>query len=632
MAEMTGVEDLVERVYSMSMASPVSAALQKRSSIAQALIRKTGVDRFQYSYLTLVERVTRILRRIGTLQVTPMTERQLITGYSPEALQVEAPRQMSAPTEPISVRATGQSASIDGIIRRMIRRLRFRRKPVGTEKTGSVGEVTVVKDVVTEEPRPRPQVGRLPMPVPQYKEKIVAALPPLTSHPTAEPDASVGPVVEQASEERHVAQLTSEEWLASSGAVLKQPAAVRKSLSVPWKPTSKFIQTREAGKRVAGLAASMSAAPQTSLQANLVETVVETRSRIGEAIVNNMPGANLGAAIGWSPIVVGTFGSPSSSGMGAGLASLTSSALRASSPLQLIGETVAEKIGDLSKDIVDREVESRSASTASQVSRLSKRMAERIAQVYRRGIVERLPPHERVAAGDLAPTPAVGGGRSMKIGAMAEMMAGIESVAARVEERRSEQPSTRAMLELTLMGAQIASASGEAQSIASQGLREITGAVPRLVSKVAAAAGLVPISTTPEGVSAAPGVDLSGILARMTTTSVDAEAAISESINQMATALKVGPMGTQQMERVVFETPPPVPGMRLHEVLPALSGEMRQRQTEPPPARERPRPTYERPRPIEVKVDTRSEDIDLRELERKIARILREEARRYGVY
>jgi hypothetical protein len=181
------------------------------------------------------------------------------------------------------------------------------------------------------------------------------------------------------------------------------------------------------------------------------------------------------------------------------------------------------------------------------------------------------------------------------------------------------------------MGAQIASASMEAQSIASQGLRDITGVVPQLVSKAAVAAGLAPISALPVGVQAVPGADLSGILARMTTISVDAEAAVSESISQMATAFKVGPIGTQQMERVAFETPPPVPGMRLHEVLPALSSEARQRQ-EPQQARERPRPTYERPKPIEVKVDNRIEEIDLRELERKIARILREEARRYGVY
>ena len=46
----------------------------------------------------------------------------------------------------------------------------------------------------------------------------------------------------------------------------------------------------------------------------------------------------------------------------------------------------------------------------------------------------------------------------------------------------------------------------------------------------------------------------------------------------------------------------------------------------------RPQPSYERPKPIEVKLETSLDDIDLKELERRLARILKDEARRYGVY
>jgi hypothetical protein len=70
--------------------------------------------------------------------------------------------------------------------------------------------------------------------------------------------------------------------------------------------------------------------------------------------------------------------------------------------------------------------------------------------------------------------------------------------------------------------------------------------------------------------------------------------------------------------------------MRLREALPPLSGEARRMESAAPPTLERPRPTYEKPRPIDIKVES-PEDIDLRELERRIARILRDEARRYGV-
>jgi hypothetical protein len=39
-----------------------------------------------------------------------------------------------------------------------------------------------------------------------------------------------------------------------------------------------------------------------------------------------------------------------------------------------------------------------------------------------------------------------------------------------------------------------------------------------------------------------------------------------------------------------------------------------------------------RSKPIEIKVETPMDEVDLRELERRITRILKEEARRYGVY
>jgi hypothetical protein len=39
-----------------------------------------------------------------------------------------------------------------------------------------------------------------------------------------------------------------------------------------------------------------------------------------------------------------------------------------------------------------------------------------------------------------------------------------------------------------------------------------------------------------------------------------------------------------------------------------------------------------RSKPIEIKVETPIDEVDLRELERRITRILKEEARRYGVY
>ena len=128
-----------------------------------------------------------------------------------------------------------------------------------------------------------------------------------------------------------------------------------------------------------------------------------------------------------------------------------------------------------------------------------------------------------------------------------------------------------------------------------------------------------------------PGEIFRDVLTRMAATESEAVSAVEEAAGEMATALTLGPIGQRQIERVALEATPPTPSMRLHEMLPALARQRAQQPAPAPRAETRPRPTYERPKPIEVKVDTRMDDVDLKELERKIARILRDEARRYGV-
>lgn len=84
--------------------------------------------------------------------------------------------------------------------------------------------------------------------------------------------------------------------------------------------------------------------------------------------------------------------------------------------------------------------------------------------------------------------------------------------------------------------------------------------------------------------------------------------------------------------KIPFETPRSLPTVRLHEIIPLLASIEASR---PKGARS---PTIERvssaerPRPIEIKVESPENEYDLRDLRTKIARIIREEARRYGVY
>ena len=124
--------------------------------------------------------------------------------------------------------------------------------------------------------------------------------------------------------------------------------------------------------------------------------------------------------------------------------------------------------------------------------------------------------------------------------------------------------------------------------------------------------------------------DFLSVVKEMVASKVEAEKVLTTSLGGLVSSLLEVPVGEQAPERVALEVPVRVPSPRLLDMVPVLSRvEAIPRAQRPPTVRER---AMERRRPIEIKVEPKIGDIDLRELERKIARILREEARRYGVY
>jgi len=91
------------------------------------------------------------------------------------------------------------------------------------------------------------------------------------------------------------------------------------------------------------------------------------------------------------------------------------------------------------------------------------------------------------------------------------------------------------------------------------------------------------------------------------------------------------PVERYTLERIPLEAPRAFPTVKLHEIIPLLSSVRAPTRTERPPRIERVK-SIERPRSIEVKVEPPRDERDLRELRRKITRILREEAKRHGMY
>jgi len=90
-------------------------------------------------------------------------------------------------------------------------------------------------------------------------------------------------------------------------------------------------------------------------------------------------------------------------------------------------------------------------------------------------------------------------------------------------------------------------------------------------------------------------------------------------------------VGKDNLERIPLEAPVNVPSVKLQEIIPILSSIQTPAKRETPRAKQRNRPVAQ-PRPITVNVEPLKGESDLRELRRKIVQILREEARRHGVF
>ena len=645
MAAMTGVENLIKRIYSMSEASPVNAALEKQAQSVLAL-QRNGLGAYRYGFLTLIERVITTLRRMSTLQVTSFAEEPILPAIPSGGAEISQVATRMAPVpEPVSVRLTRETPSIGAVIRRMIRRMRGRGEPV-EQSSPPLEKVKVVEEVITEEGRPQriPPRPKEAVSILDIKERVVAKVPPLFTHPT-EPEKPERLLT------RHPVDLKIKEITPPK---LERPASKIPLVRLPeepWRPTPKVAQVSEMGKRVAVMAATRQAAPPVQLQTSVMETLVETKATVRDTIVDRVEGGKRRAApIKWSPVVIEAIGIPSA----------VREESKAPSPgvpvpiRALVGFPKVTETVEATDSVLERETESRAAQVASQMSQMSKGVAERVTQIYRRGVIEKLPPAERLKGDAVSQAPALDEEKTRRAAAMAVTLQKAEVLEGVQRERARELRRLPAMLELTLAGAQIAAASREAGTTFSEALRKMTDSVPTMAAAGAHATGLAPTTKIPGVPDSTFSIDhIKGIGAAMN----HAGSTVSDSFKNMAVDLKDGLIGDhlldkgldglmkdglldsldgltgdRVLERMPLEGVPPIPGMRLHEVLPALTRKTVQQPSTPRRVEARPRPSYERPKPIEVKLETSLDDIDLKELERRLARILKDEARRYGVY
>ncbi|TRO48095.1 hypothetical protein E2P65_03440 [Candidatus Bathyarchaeota archaeon] len=114
---------------------------------------------------------------------------------------------------------------------------------------------------------------------------------------------------------------------------------------------------------------------------------------------------------------------------------------------------------------------------------------------------------------------------------------------------------------------------------------------------------------------------------------VQVESMLKGPLDRVLSSILRAPGDRQVLQRAALAPPSSMPSLKLQEIMPVLSQAAPAIQAAPQThPRVRGEHAAGRQRPLEIKVEQKISDLDLRELERKIARILREEARRYGVY
>jgi len=185
------------------------------------------------------------------------------------------------------------------------------------------------------------------------------------------------------------------------------------------------------------------------------------------------------------------------------------------------------------------------------------------------------------------------------------------------------------------LASQIAKTQGlglEVESI-SEKVKELVFMVPTLAGPAQSAAIMMATSLGGFGAEAPVTHDTLGAVKQALSEKVQVESMMKGPLNRVLSSILRTPGDSQVLQRVALAPPSSLPSLKLQEIMPVLSQAAAANQAVPQaPPRVRGERTAGRQRPIEIMVEQKISDLDLRELERKIARILREEARRYGVY
>ena len=727
-------ENLVKRTFEMHRAGAQAMPMFGPNKAIASVINKLSEIGIPDNLNNLALRMFRILRRVARLQVT-ISPPELPAILYPEPAYQEAALEEAYPSieEPPEFVVTSRFDPLTGIIRRMVRSfLRRPRRPEPEE----------------EPPEPPPSRRERVYTIPEYLQRIVAAIPPLVIIP---PRPRPRPEIEKprlGAEKRletivapkgvevleKIYELVEEYEAPGMGVPLVPKVEPLKAVPPSLRMPPRMRRVRRGFQDLAKWVAGVSAAEPVITEIGLVDTYVEMQTSVYDVVSKQAEFRRFRPTYDWRPLILEATRIASERVFAWGRGEEEAGRPEAYAGPQIEG--VAEALKGLVEgefppyvaEVLTREAESKTALVSSEVERISRQLAEEAAETYRQALAELLPVHSRAAVKELVHAPGLKELVTKKLRTSLEIMGIKEALLEEITERGLELGTKHPLQDyiekiarlagITRPGVptypveeedkvptispfhpiqeyvtRVARFAGLTKvELPIPGEEEIRLPIPTpiqplqeyidIAHKLAEASKLEePIISIEEeveeiaraprhpikayldlasrlgefmgtraaavyGITAAhvPEVEYLGgelevyktfdflsVVKEIVTSKVKAEKALTTALSGVVSSLLEVPVGEQALERVGLEVPVTVPSPRLLDMVPVLSRveAIPRAQRSPTVRRER---ALERRRPIEIKVEPKIGDIDLRELERKIARILREEARRYGVY
>jgi hypothetical protein len=752
-SQMTSVGEWVRKVFELTRAgSSKTVMLQQNQAIASLLEKMRGATSIT-NLRSLMERMTGVLQRISGLQVTT---------YGQEVASIQLPREippepglgaLALPSpEPTRVTISRGSSPLTEIIRNIVRRFRGQQPRRTAEKQPQEPtpprrrEEREIPEPEPQRPRPthevteptRPRRARPPQPgeprprrpkttfsIPEYTRRVAATMPfvlipsigrLLGREPAPEirPPAGVVETFEPMFELGHGPRVSS---------MMEAPMRIALEMAGkgPQPPGGipRIHSVTQMGHDVAKWVAGTRGARPSAMEAGTFENLLGVRNQIVDTVTQRVVEAReTKASFDWKSSIlkaVGVVGKEVFPRTRRPRSAPWVPVPRVSRLSGAAGEIpgmseAPEQIASLISPVLKREGESKAALVISEVSRVTKFLAEKGAEVYRQVVEKAAPEPVRIIAKglkrlpDLTSLPAkdlfsatetletiqliseeVGGreeaptkhplietlkkardvGEAFKKSVQGVMEKGVEEIPGVAKELLGQQltpgPSkemvkpaskvsevTKVVEDTVSVMAKLVESKGEAEETLKSSIHEVVNKMKELPMEGKTLESTLLEQPTPpiapkemaETLSMASAASSAGkvissavsMVSKLMKSKGVSEKRIQETVSLLTSKMQEVPAKELTLDRVPLEGPRPVPSPKLQEVMPVLSQMTPVTEAAkgaPPARRER---ALQRQRPIEVKVESRIDDIDMKELERKIARILKEEARRYGVY